>query len=100
MKSQFALANITKSETKYHLPEDVAMNIDLDCEKKYKVLKEAVLASLKPNQHELIDQALRGIELGDKRPTQMVGEIRRRFSDIGLEVEEKIVKSQTQSSQH
>ena len=99
MESQFALANITKSETKYHhilasLPEDVAMNIDLDCEKKYEVLKEAVLASLKPNQHELIDQALRRVELGDKRPTQMVGEIRRRFSYIGLEVEEEIVKSQ------
>ena len=99
MESQFALANVKKSETKYHhvlaaLPEDIAINIDLDGDGQYETIKEAVLTSLKPNQHELIDQALRGVELGNKRPTQMVGEIRRRFSDIGLEVEEKIVKSQ------
>jgi len=99
MESQFMLANITKTETKFHhilsaLPEEVAVNIDLDCGGNYDQLKENVLSSLKPNQHELIDQALRGLELGEKRPTQMVGEIRRRFQDIGLEAEEKIVKSQ------
>ena len=99
MESQFALANVKKSETKYHhvlaaLPEDIAINIDPDGDGQYETIKEAVLTSLKPNEHELIDQALRGVELGNKRPTQMVGEIRRPFSDIGLEVEEKIVKSQ------
>ena len=35
MESQFALANVKKSETKYHhvlaaLPKDIAINIDLD----------------------------------------------------------------------
>lgn len=99
MESQFILARITKSETKFHhvlsaLPEDIAINIDIDTCSDYEKLKEAVLLSVKPNQHELIDQALRGVELGDKRPTQMVSEIRRRFSQIGLEAEEKIIKSQ------
>ena len=99
IESQFTYAKITKSETKYHhvvsaLPEEIAVSIDLECEVDYEKLKETVLGSLKPSQHELIDQALRGLELGNKRPTQMVGEIRRRFSDIGLKVDEKIVKSQ------
>ena len=63
------------------------MSIDLDCGVDYKKLKETVLGSLKPSQHKLIDQALRGLELGNKRPTQMVGKIRRRFSNIGLMVD-------------
>ena len=57
MESQFALANVNKSETKYHhvlaaLPEDIAINIDLDGDGQYETIKEAVLTSLKPNQHE------------------------------------------------
>ena len=76
---RFALAKITKSETKYHhvvstLPEEIAVSIDLDGGVDYEKLKETVLGSLKPSQHELIDQALRGLELGNKHPKQMVGE--------------------------
>ena len=38
IESQFALAKITKSETKYHhmvsaLPEEIAVSIDLHCER-------------------------------------------------------------------
>ena len=33
------------------------------------------------------------MELGDKRPSQLVNEVKRRFSEIGLKADDKIIKS-------
>ena len=102
LESQFVLANITKSETKYHhvmaaLPENIACDVITDSNT-YPELKEAILNSLKGNKHELITQALSTMSLGDKRPSQLVTEIKRRFEEIGLAVDDAIVKSRLLSA--
>lgn len=98
MESQFVLANITNSKTKYHhimsaLPEDIAMNIITDDGEDYDALKDAVLKSLRANKHELIEKALSSIELEDRRPSQLLIEIKRRFAEIGLTPDDTIIKS-------
>jgi len=103
MESQFVLSHITKSETKFHhvlaaLPEDIAMNLNLDDEADYNKLKETVINSLKANKHQLIEEAMAALELGDKRPSQLVNEIRRRFVDIGVTPEDTIIKSRLLSA--
>lgn len=103
MESQFELAKITLSSTKYHhvlshLPEDIASNLTLSDDSDYEKLKEEILSSLKQNKHLLIEQALSRVEIGDKRPTQLVVEIKKRFSDIGLPAEECLVKSRLLSA--
>ena len=103
MESQFELAKITLSSTKYHhvlshLPEDIAFNLTLSDDSDYEKLKEEILSSLKQNKHLLIEQALSRVEIGDKRPTQLVVEIKKRFSDIGLPAEECLVKSRLLSA--
>jgi len=103
MESQFALAKITKAETKYHhvlssIPIEVAGNLSISANQDYDELKKQILDGLKENKHTLIDKALSAIELGDRRPTQLVNEIKRRFSEIGLPIDDNIVKSRLLSS--
>ena len=98
MDSQFVLAGITQSTTKYHhimaaLPEDIVANVLTDEIVGYEDLKKAVLDHLKANKHELIEQALAAVELGDKRPSQLVADIKKRFNDIGLKADDTIIKS-------
>ena len=97
LESQFSLAKITNPETMFHhvlavLPEDLACDLDFP-EKDYESLKEKVLDYLKANKHELIEQALSTLDLGDKRPTQFVTEMKRRFSEIGIKADDDVVKS-------
>ena len=97
MEGQFHLANITKSATKYHhilslLPEEIAAELLLT-DPMYEDLKSSILEGLKTNRHQLIEQALAAAELGCKRPTQLVNEIKKRFCDIGLTPDETIIKS-------
>jgi len=103
MESQFHLAKVVSSETKYHhilsaLPEDIAANLPFDEDSSYENLKKAVLDSLTANKHQLIEQALSAVELGNKRPTQLVVEIKRRFTEIGLTPDETIIKSRILSA--
>ena len=61
MESQFALAAVTKSDTKFHhvlaaLPEDIVSNIDLDTPAEYEWLKEKIIKSLRANKHQLIEE--------------------------------------------
>ena len=102
MESQFHLANITKSATKYHhilslLPEEIAAELPLT-DPVYEDLKSSILEGLKANRHQLIEQALAAVELGRKRPTQLVNEIKKRFCDIGLTPNEYIIKSRLLSA--
>ena len=96
LESQYHLAGITSSATKFHhalaaLPEDVAC--DAPDTTDYDVLKAAVLDSLRANKHQLIEDALAAVELGDRRPSQLVTDIKRRFADVGLKADDAIVKS-------
>ena len=43
--------------------------------------------------HQLIDEALSTIQLGDKRPSQFFVEIKRSFSEIGMTPDDSIIKS-------
>lgn len=103
MEAQFTLAGITKSTTKYlhvmaSLPEDIACDVISDDIDTYESIRSAVLDNLSANKHHLIEQALSALELGDKRPTQLVSEIKRRFSDIGLTADDTIIKSRLHSA--
>ena len=60
---------------------------------KLKDLKQAVIRHLKANIHELIERARSAMELGDKRLSQLVNEVKRRFLMIGLKDDDKIIKS-------
>jgi len=98
LESQFALSKITNSTTKFHhvlaaLPEDVVCDLAIDEVEDYEALKKAVIESLSANKHQLISEALSAVPIGDKRPTQYVAEAKRKFSDIGLPIEDKIIKS-------
>jgi hypothetical protein len=57
------------------------------------VLKAAVLDSLRANKFQLIEDALAAVELGDKRPSQLVLDIKRRFTDVGLTADDAVIKS-------
>jgi len=103
MESQFELANVKNSRTKYHhilaaLPVDIACTLSITNSGDYDSLKQKVLNSLKENKHSLIEKALSAVELGDRRPTQIVSEIKRRFEEIGLPVDDNIVKSRLLSA--
>jgi len=98
LESQFELSGIKNEKTKYHhvlaaLPEDVICDVNITSNFSYQSLKSEVLNNLKENKHLLIDKALSAMELGDKRPSQLVCEIKRRFTDIGITIDESIVKS-------
>ena len=78
LEAQFSLANITRQETKFNhvlavLPEDIACEIEADIST-YDQLKAAVTNNLTANRHVLIEEALSKMELGDKRPSQLVSE--------------------------
>jgi len=97
LESQFALAGITSSATKFHhvlaaLPEDVAVNI-ASTSNDYESLKKEILNNLKANKHVLIQQALNTVEMGNKRPAQFVSEIKRRFTDVGLTPDDDVIKA-------
>lgn len=97
LESQFILAGVTSAATKFHyalasLPEDIACDITVTGDS-YDALKTAVIEMLRANRHQRIEEALAAVELGDRRPTQLVSDIRRRFSEVGLQVDDSIVKS-------
>lgn len=97
MESQFALAGITNSATKFHhvlaaLPEDVAINISATSND-YDQLKNEILNNLKANKHILIQQALNTVELCNKRPAQFVSDIKRRFIEVGLQPDDTVIKA-------
>ena len=82
--------------TKFHhilscLPEHIACDSALDTvEEDYENLKKAIIENLSGNKHELIEQALSAVPLGDKRPTRFINKFKRKFSKIGLTLEEDI----------
>ena len=97
LESQFILRGVTSDITRFHhtlaaLPEDVACDVDMDVTS-YETLKSAVLSNLKKNRHQLIEEALATVELGDRRPSQLVNDIQRKFKDVGLAPDDTIVKS-------
>ena len=100
MESQFILSGIKNENTKYHhiistLPEDIASDLLLSSNenKSYEDLKQQVLSNLKANKHQLIEEALQTVEMGSRRPTQVMCDIKRKFSEVGLTVDDSIVKS-------
>lgn len=103
MEAQFTLAGITKTTTKFchvvsALPEEIACGVLTDDCETYEDIKAAVLTHLKANKHQLIEQALSTMDLGDMRPSQFVAEIKRRFRDIGLTADDAIIKSRLLSA--
>jgi len=104
MESQFHLAKISSSATKFHhvlacLPENIACELPLDSlGDDYDELKKAVVSNLTANKHELIEQALSTVPLGDKRPTSYVNELKRKFAEVGVAPEEAIIRSRLLSA--
>ena len=71
-----------------HLPEDIVANILTDKITEYYQLKKAVLDHLQANKHQLKKLALSALEIGDKRPSQLVSGIKKRFQEIGLKADD------------
>jgi len=97
LEAQFALAGITQQETMCNhvlavLPEDIACDIEADVIT-YDDIKSKLVNNMKANKHKLIEEALEKMDLGEKRPSQLVSEIKRKFADIGIKAEDEIVKS-------
>ena len=76
-----------------YLSEDIVVNLAIDDLTEYEPIKKAVLESLLANKHELIEQALAAIDLGEKRPTQAVVEIKRKFNDVGIPPNDELIKT-------
>ena len=98
MEAQFYLSKVVSETTKYYhaiaaLPEDIANLVIFDEKPDYKMLKARVIDSLTANKHQLIEEALSGLELGDKRPSQMLVEIQRKFASININPDQTIIKS-------
>lgn len=51
----------------------------------------ALLDSLKANHFQLIDYEMAALELVDRKPSHLVNEIRRLFSEVGVQVDDTIV---------
>ena len=90
MESQFMLAAITKSETKFHyimsaLPEDVAINIAGE-EMSYDDLKSQICAMYQKNRQELIEETLGSISLEGQKPSVCFMRIQRKLRECGLSV--------------
>ena len=97
MESQFALAGVTSSQTKFHhiltaLPEDIVCEVNFN-DSSYGELKACVLNILQANRHQRIEEALAAVDIGNKKPSLVVNDLRRKFTDIGLTVNDDIIKS-------
>ena len=66
--------------------------------KSYDDLKKAIFTSLQANKHIRIEETLATLHLGDKRPTQFGMEIKLRFNDVGLGINDTIIKSRLLSA--
>ena len=102
LESQFSLAGVTSQRTQFHhalaaLPEEIACDLDPELTS-YDELKEAILASLRANRFQLIEEALASVQLNDRRPAQFVIDIKRRFAEVGLKADEAVIKSRLLSA--
>lgn len=85
-ESQFAIANITQDDTKFHhivanldasIAEEVGDIIDSPPQEgKYDALKKEVIARLSTSTEQRIRRLLEGEEMGDRRPSQFLRHLR------------------------
>ena len=79
------------------LPEEVISNLG-ELPSDFEQLKAGVLESLKANRFQLIEEAMSTLNLGERKPSHLVTEIRRKFSEVGVQVDDTIVKSRLLSA--
>ena len=96
LESQFALANITSSQTKFHhvmgaLPEDVAINLPLDVTS-YESLKEQIIGIYQKSRQELLEEALGSISLDGQKPSVCFLRIKRKLEDCHLTVDDQFLR--------
>ena len=81
-----------------YLPEDIVCNLAIDDVEDYDTLKKNIIENLSANKHQLIEEALRTLSLGDKKPSLFVNELKRKFSEVGLAPDDTIMKSRLLSA--
>ncbi|GBN89910.1 hypothetical protein AVEN_261465-1 [Araneus ventricosus] len=99
IESQFAIAGITKDETKYH---HVVAAIETDViapvsdiilnppeELKYEALKEHLIEQFADSETHRLKLLLQELQLGDDRPTQLLCKMR----DLSSKVPEDLLKN-------
>ena len=96
MESQFVLANITQSTTKFHhilaaLPEDVAINLP-SAVTTYAKLKEQICSIYTKSRQELIEEALGNVSLDGQKPSICLLKIQRKLAECNLMVDDDIVR--------
>ena len=97
LECQFALAKITNDQVKFYhalanLPEDLAATVP-ENEETYATLKQTVLDSFQANLHVRIEEALSGFSLQERRPSLAIQDLNRKLSEVGLDVDDKILNS-------
>ena len=96
LEPQFALANITSSQPKFHhvmgaLPEDVAINLPLDVTS-YESLKEQIIGIYQKSRKELLEEALGSISLDGQKPSVCFLRIKRKLEDCHLTIDDQFLR--------
>jgi hypothetical protein len=97
LESQFTLARITSSQTRYHhclasLPEDVAAMLDLSGEADYDALKQRLLVAFERSKAQKLDEALHSLDVASLRPSVAAQKLRKNFADAGITTSEDLIK--------
>ena len=93
LESQFALANITSSQTRFHhvigaLPEDVAINLPTDVNT-YETLKEQIVGIYQKSRQELLEEALGSISLDGQKPSVCFLRMKRKLEYCNMTVDDQ-----------
>ena len=96
MESQFVVAGVTESSTKFHyimsaLPEDVAMNLASEVTG-YDDLKAQILGIYQKSKQELLEDALGSVSLDGQKPSVCLLRIKRKLSECNLVVDNDVLK--------
>ncbi|GBM32999.1 hypothetical protein AVEN_263493-1 [Araneus ventricosus] len=99
IESQFAIAGITKDETKYHhvvaaietdvIAQDSDIILNPPEELKYEALKERLIEQFADSETHRLKLLLQELQLGDDRPTRLLCKMR----DLSSKVPEGLLKN-------
>ena len=96
LESQFALANITSSQTRLHhvmgaLPEDVAIYFPTDVNT-YETLKKQIVGIYQKSRQEFLEEALGSISLDGQKPSVGFVRIKRQLEDCNLTADDQFIR--------
>ena len=96
IEANFDLARITVESTKINyiianLPEEVAIQLEDNFES-YEMLKNNIIEAYQKNKIELIEEALGNIELGNRKPSALLTDMKNKFKSLGINGQEEMIR--------